>query len=362
MISKDDSPRILFINPFGIGDVLFTTPAIRSLKEAFPGSFVGYWCNERVEAVLKNNPYINTIFALSRGDLKKISRQSKIKAAGSLFGLLGKMRKERFDISLDFSLDHRYSLVSKFLGIKKRIGFNYKNRGKFLTDRLDLEGYSGRHVVEYYLDLLKFLDIDPVSRNLELYIAQEDKEKAWQKLSGYGIKDSDLIIGIAPGAGASWGKDAAFKRWSPQKFARLADKIADAYPVQIVLLGDESERGIADVITGVMRNKTIDLVGKTTLEEFASLISTLKLLITNDGGPLHMAVARGVKTVSIFGPVDEKVYGPHPPSNNHIVVTNEIQCRPCYQKFRLPECARDRVCITAVSVEDVYQSVRRLLG
>jgi ADP-heptose:LPS heptosyltransferase len=111
-----------------------------------------------------------------------------------------------------------------------------------------------------------------------------------------------------------------------------------------------------------MRNKPINLTGKTTLEEFSAVLSRLRLLVTNDGGPLHMATALGVKTVSIFGPVDERVYGPYPDSDKHLVVTNEIQCRPCYRKFRLPECVRDKVCINAVSIEDVYQSVRRLLA
>jgi lipopolysaccharide heptosyltransferase II len=362
MTSKDESPRILFINPFGIGDVLFTTPAIRSIKEAFPKSFIGYWCNERVEAALKANPNIDTIFALSRGDLKKISQESKIKAAGTLFALLGKIRKECFDVSLDFSLDHRYSLVSKFVGIRKRIGFNYKTRGRFLTHKIDLEGYSDKHVVDYYLELLKFLDIKPSSRALELFVPEKDREEAGRLLASFGIEDSDLIIGIAPGAGASWGKDAAFKHWPAIKFARLADKVADTYKAKIVLLGSDAERPIADTIFGAMRNKPINLTGKTTLEEFSAVLSRLRLLVTNDGGPLHMATALGVKTVSIFGPVDERVYGPYPDSDKHLVVTNEIQCRPCYRKFRLPECVRDKVCINAVSIEDVYQSVRRLLA
>jgi len=362
MILKDDKPRIILINPFGIGDVLFTTPVIRSIKAVYPESYIGYWCNERVKQALSNHPDINRIFALSRGDLKKISSKSKIKGATSFLGLLKGIKKERFDISLDFSLDHRYSLISMFLGIKNRIGFNYKNRGKFLTEKIDLDGYSGKHVIEYYLELLKFLKINPSARNLELFIPLDQIKKAKQLLARNGINKGDLVIGITPGAGASWGKDAAFKHWPPQKFSRLADKIVDTYGAKIVLLGDETEKILTQTISGIMRNKPVDLAGETSLEEFASLISCLKLLVTNDGGPLHIAVALKTKTVSIFGPVDEVVYGPYPQGEDHIVVTNEIQCRPCYQKFRLPECTRDKVCVNAVSIEDVFQSVRRLLG
>jgi ADP-heptose:LPS heptosyltransferase len=73
-----------------------------------------------------------------------------------------------------------------------------------------------------------------------------------------------------------------------------------------------------------------------------------------------MAVALGVKTVSIFGPVDEKVYGPYPASQNHIVIKKELSCRPCYQYFRTPVCDRNRECIKSISVEEVLDAVRRL--
>ncbi|MCX5706042.1 MAG: glycosyltransferase family 9 protein [Candidatus Omnitrophica bacterium] len=362
MISRGEAKRVLFINPFGIGDVLFTTPVLRLLKESDPGIYIGYWCNERVADILKNHPYIDQIFALSRGDIKKIYHQSMFKGLAASMGIARRIKKEKFDIALDFSLDDHYSYVSRKIGIKRRIGFNYKLRGRYLTDKLDLEGYSGKHVVEHYLDLLKFLDIQPKVQGLELFVPDEDSKEAGKLLVTYGIKEGDLVIGVAPGAGASWGKDAEFKRWPPVKFARIADKIVDNFKAKIVLLGDESEKPIADTISGFMRNKPVDLVGKTSLVELAAVISRLKLLISNDGGPLHMAVALGIKTVSIFGPVDELVYGPYPEGKKHIVVTHEIQCRPCYKKFRLPECKRDKVCITAVSIEDVYQSVRGLLA
>lgn len=362
MISRDEARRVIFVNPFGIGDVLFTTPAIRAFKDAVPDSFLGYWCNERVAGILKNHPHIDKIFPLSRGDIKKLYIKSWLGGISSSLDLKRNIKKERFAISIDFSLDDYYSKISKSAGIKKRIGFDYKNRGRFLTDKVLIDGYSGKHVVEYYLDLLKFFGITPKSKRLELFIPEDDAQKAKETLASYGIKDGDLVVGIAPGAGASWGKDASLKRWPPQKYAKVADKIADTFAAKIVILGDGSEKPIADTITGMMRNKAVDLIGKTSLEGFAAILSRLNLLVTNDGGPLHMAVALGVKTVSIFGPVDDKIYGPYPPNDDHIVVTHEVQCRPCYQKFRMPECTRDKVCVIAVSIEDVFQSARRLLG
>lgn len=353
--------KFLIINPFGIGDVLFTTPVIKAIKEADSENSVSFWCNERVREVLANNPNIDKIFALSRGDLKKIYQESTFEGAGRFFSLLQQIKKERFDVVLDFSLDHRYSLISMILGIKKRIGCNYKKRGRFLTDKIDLDGYSKKHIIEYYLGLLKFVDIQAKGKNLELFVSEHPLARIRNILRYEGVKENDLVIGIAPGAGGSWGEDAKLKHWQPLKFAELADDLIEKIGAKIVLLGDSSEKEISDIITAAMKRKPIDLIGKTSLSELIAAIKSLKLLITNDGGPLHMAAALGVKTVSIFGPVDEKVYGPYPPSENHMVIKKDLPCRPCYKNFRMPYCERERECIKSISVEEVYQAARRVL-
>lgn len=353
--------KILIINPFGIGDCLFTTPVIRAIKENYPDAFVGYWCNIRVEDLLKNNPRIDKIFALSRGDLKKIYKRSIIEGISRFLILLRGLRKERFEICLDFSSEHRYSLVAKLLGIKKRIGFNYKNRGKFLTDKVDVDGYSFKHIVEYYADLLGPLGIKAKDLSLELGVSQINKDKARSYLNRFKIKPGELLIGIAPGAGASWGKDASLKHLAPIKYAQLAERLAQELNARILLLGDESERPIADIIINAIEHKPIDLVGKISLGELVGLISNLNILVTNDGGPLHIAVALGIKTVSVFGPVDDLVYGPYPPSEKHIVVKHKISCQPCYRDFKMPVCDKERACINMIDVDDIFQSIRRLI-
>lgn len=353
--------RYLIINPFGIGDVLFTTPVIKTIKDNEPDSIIGYWCNDRVKAILENNPQINKVFALSRGDIKKIYRQSKISGIISFFNLLHTIKKEHFDISLDFSLEHRYSLISILAGISRRVGFDYKKRGLFLTEKVSIDGYQGRHVVEYYLDLLKFIDIKPQEARLQLFLSKESKRSAEQLLNISGINANDLTIGIAPGAGASWGKDAIFKHWPAIKFARLADKLIEGFGAKILIFGDEQELPIAKIIVDAMKQGAIDLTGKINLGELGALINKLNVLVCNDGGPLHIAVARGVKTVSMFGPVDDKVYGPYPASDNHIVIKEDIECGPCYKNFRLTGCLNNRRCIEDISVDRVYSAVRSLI-
>jgi len=111
-----------------------------------------------------------------------------------------------------------------------------------------------------------------------------------------------------------------------------------------------------------MRTKPIDLVGKVSLEVLPGLIKTFNLFITNDGGPMHIAVALRVKTVSVFGPVSEIVYGPYPDNRNHVVLKWDGECRPCYKNFRMPVCDKDKECLKQVSADAVFEASRILLS
>jgi len=351
--------KILFVNPFGIGDVLFTTALIRPLKEK--RNFIYYWCNERVVDILSHNKAIETVYSLSRGDLKRIFKRSRRDAAKKLIGLIGQLKRERFDMALDFSLDYRYSLLLRFLGVKRIAGFDYKGRGRFLTDRVKIAGFDSRHMVDHYASLLKFVDKSIAApAQMELFIGDEEKDWASDFLSRHKISASDVLVGIAPGGGASWGEGAFRKHWPKEKFSAVANKLTSADKYKLLLLGSENEKEICGYISDRIKKNTVNLCGETSLGRFAALLARCRLLIANDGGPLHMASALGVKTVSIFGPVDEKVYGPYPPSGDHAVLTNKVDCRPCYKSFKYPLCS-DRVCLDSLEPCQVTEAAIKAL-
>jgi len=361
-MTESDMRKFLIINPFGIGDCLFTTPVVNALKKRYPGCFVGYWCNERVGELLKKSIGVDKIFPLSRGDIKRVYKG--FKRVTALVSLIQQIKRERFDVAFDYSLDSRYGLWSKLAGIKKRIGFDYKGRGRFLTDKVSLDGYSNKHAVEYYLELLKFMDpLEPHGRSplkvtYQLTVSKENSALAKKILAESGIKSSDTVIGIAMGGGASWGRDAIYKQWPAERFGELAHRIMKETGARVVLLGSADEKRLVEIASA--RNDGVDLTGKLNLEELAAVMKELKLLVCNDGGPLHMAVALGVSTVSIFGPVDEKVYGPYPPDEKHIVVKKDMPCRPCYKNFRFNGCANNRR-LEDISVDDVFEKVKKIL-
>ncbi|MDD4939856.1 MAG: glycosyltransferase family 9 protein [Candidatus Omnitrophica bacterium] len=354
--------KFLICNPFGIGDILFTTPVIRAIKDQAPENTIGYWCNERAKGIIKNNPAIDRIFPLSRGDLKKISRESVFRGMREYAGLAFAIKREKYGTFLDFSMDHRYSLLAKLVGIKRRIGFDYKNRGRFLTDKITIEGYRDKHVVEHYLELLKPLGIEPKSLNLEINVPPDDSERAEEFLARSGVGKGDVVIGMAPGAGASWGKDSGLKHWPAENYGKLADRLIDNFQASVVLLGDESEKYIADIISANMKNRPANLTVSTSLEELCAIINELDVLITNDGGPLHIASALGKKTLSFFGPVDPRIYGPYPfDPKRHIVLRKQLECSPCYTDFRLEKCLRNKECLETIDVDSAFEAVKKLL-
>jgi lipopolysaccharide heptosyltransferase II len=358
---KENFPKkVLIINIFGIGDVLFTTPLISNLKAAYPDLYIGYVCNRRTAAILEGNSKVDKIIICDRDEYDDTHRQSKILAFTKMIDFLKSIRRERFDASIDVSLSSFTSCAAWLAGIKYRIGFKYKNRSFCLNRRFVLEGYEDKHVVEYYLGLLEELGVPAAIRDLDLTIGQEDADWADRFfIDNIGQANGRTVIGLVPGGGASWGKDAVYKRWPPEKYAKLADKLIEKFSAAIILLGDKSELDLCKDVSEAMSRRAVMAGGQTTVSQFAALARKCSLMIVNDGGPLHIAVAAGARTASIFGPVDERVYGPYP-QGNHIVIKKDLACRPCYRRFRMANCGHIS-CLSRLTAEEVLERIEQVL-
>jgi ADP-heptose:LPS heptosyltransferase len=355
---------ILIVNPFGIGDVLFTTPLVRAVGRAFPKSRLAYLCNRRTEAILQGNPHLSELFVYERDDLVRLWRTSRRDWIRQIAGFLRRLRRSRFDLVIDLSLGERYSGILRYLGVRRRIGFNYRGRGRFLSETLTIDGYHERHVVDYYRKLLAFIGVAMDDGELECPVAPEDEQWADAWLQERGLRKDRALVGLVPAGGVSWGTGAPFRRWSTEGFAEVGDRLAEHYGARILLFGEAADHAVCSAVKGLMRAPAIDVSGETTLGRFISLLKRLDLVVCNDGGPLHLAVSQRTKTVSIFGPVDPRVYGPYPhsPDRHRVVISRELLCRPCYHRFKLPPCPYERACLTEVSPEDVAHACASLLG
>ncbi len=354
-----DFKKILIINPYGIGDVLFTTPVIGNLRMAYPHAVIAYLANRRTADFLKSNPDIAQVFVYERDEWVESYRQSPVKFIRRMLDFFNSIKQQRFEVVFDFSLNSTFGFLSAACGIKKRVGFDYRKRGRFLTDRVPLLGFEEKHVVEYYLDLLRLVEIPVKTIQMKLDVPDLDLQWAKEWLDQHKIGKHRPLIAVLPGGGASWGKAARYKRWSAPQYAHLIDKIIENFDAAVILMGDTKEKELCREVVSVAHFPLHFAVGETSLLGMAALLTQCQGAIVNDGGPLHVAASVGVKTVSIFGPVDPLVYGPYPPAN-HTVVQKRLACQPCYRRFRMANCGHIS-CLGELSVEEVYRKAVYLI-
>ncbi len=355
--------KILIVNNFGIGDVLFSTPLVSALQLSDPGALVSYICNPRTADFLRQDPRINKVFVYDRDAFVAVYRRSPWNFMMKWKAFVDEIHGAGYDTAYDLSGGSALSLALLLAGIPRRIGFDYKGRGRWLTHKIPLYGYEGRHVIEYNMDLLALgggggmvAGGQPLMR---LFVPVQDQSWAADFLGAQGLADKSFLI-MYPGGGASWGRDAGLKRWPAESWVKLAEKIIERSTLPIILMGDKNEESLCRQVAGAVQRPLIVLAGQTTLLQSAALMRQARAVIVNDGGPLHMAVACGVRTVSLFGPVDPVVYGPFPVGEYKVLVKGML-CQPCYRKFRMSSCTH-LSCLKTLTVDAVYQALEEWLS
>ena len=357
--------KVLIVNPYGIGDVLFTLPLLQALREALPTTTLGYLCNRRTESLVRAFPGVHVVRVFEKDEFRTRWRQSKRQWLADVRTLAQTLLRDRWDIAMDLSLNWQFGAALAWLGIPRRCGFDFRGRGRFLTDRLPLAGFDDRPVADYYLDLLQLLGLPrPARPALSLPLPPAAMQEAGDWLAQSGVTRDRPIIGLVPGGGASWGPQGAAKRWPPAAFAELGDRLADAAHGQLVLFGDLADRAVCDTVAGAVRHPAVIVGPAPSLLVLAGALRHCRLVVGNDSGALHVAAAVGVPSVAIFGPASPLVYGPYPPAaqDRHRVAVKTLACRPCYARFRLPPCPWEFRCLTTLPPADVYSIAQPLLA
>jgi len=241
--------------------------------------------------------------------------------------------------------------ISFFIG-KTSIGFSHGKRA-LLFDKTTTYKDSG-HVVQSCLDLVKLLGIEyNTDKLIKLNVSDENKKFVDD------LVPKRILIGMAPGTSTS----AISRMWPKQRFAELSDKLIEKYKVKIIFVGGKSESSLINEIQNLMKNKSINLAGKTSLKQLFYLIEKCNIFISNDTGPMHIAAAQGVKTIGLFGPNLPVRFGPYGPNN--IAIYKGALCSPCINvhKGQVPECSHKEYqeCMKKIKVEDVLDAVKKLI-
>ena len=192
------------MNPYGLGDVLFTTPAIKSLRQSFPDAYIAYMCNPRAKPILQNNKLIDEIIIFEKKQMTKRLGRSMMDVFKKGCSFVSFVRKKKFDLSIDYSLNFQFSLFTMVIGIRERIGLDYKKRSRFLTKRIVFKGFDDKHVADYYISVLELIGIPPKLFPLELNLSKEDSARAVEILKDVTIDlDKHFCIAICPAGGRS---------------------------------------------------------------------------------------------------------------------------------------------------------------
>jgi|GEM_PF-265987 len=363
-IDKRKIKKILILRPRAIGDVILTTPFIRTLKKEFPQAQIDYVVEEFVKPVLEGNPHISNIIILKRHKLKKEPEnikaiKNKLKKSMPSVKIIEDIRfylkliKERYDIVFDLWGNLRTALISFLTGAKYRVGFTFRFRKYFYNIRVRPD-IIPKYNANYHLDLLRAIGVEPDSDRTEFYFNESDDEFIKNFLKNAGIRENDAIIGLS-GSG-SW----VTKRWFEEKFSKLADIILkEIKNSKIIILWGPGEKQMAEkIINGIESDKDrVFLAPETNLKQFGALIKNLTLLITNDGAASHIAVAVSTKSITIYGPTNPISWSPEG-NKMHLTVSPLIKCAPCDKTI----CPSGTIeCMKKIDEKEVFEKVKNIL-
>jgi len=290
--------RILIIKLGAVGDVIHTLPMLETLHQSFPKARLGWAVEEAAKPILEGNPALSDLVLLER---KKMRGWSGV-AYFQRWVLA--LRQRGYDTVLDPHNLFKSGLITFASGAGLRVGFKKLREGNFIFMNRRVEpAPHHRHAVEKYLSLLEPLGIQESQwvlrfplfwdSDVEQWVDQYWREQGFAK----GGALSDPVVAVNPGA--NWPS----KRWMPERYAQVAERLSKDLGVRILILWGPGERPLADRIARAMSGSAA-IAPETNLKQLTALIKRCRMLILGDTGPLHMAAALGVPSVSrrIGGP------------------------------------------------------------
>ena len=346
--------RILLVRLRQIGDVVFTTPAIRALRQRFPDAHLTYVVEPAASPVVVNNPHLNDVVVAPRsGGLRGLAADLKLGA---------RLRAKRYDLAIDFHGGPRASLLTWLSGAGERIGYDIAGRGWMYTRRVARpRELRARHSVENQWDLLTALGIAPPDRTafpVEMASDAAAAARVAERLARAGVDATHQIVVIHVSAGNP------FRRWPIEHFVTLATALAsrDANR-RVVITSGPSEQHASQLVIDRSRDlgaANVLSCGEFSLVELRALLDRAALYIGGDSGPLHVAATTCVPIVGLYGPTLPERSAPWRQERlaSESVDAGPLPCRPCDQRVCVPGDFR---CLTRVAPQQVIDAAERVI-
>ena len=323
--------RILIRLPNWLGDLVMSSAFVHELRRQFPKSHISIVVKEEYADMAKLMVGVDHFFLFSKKEYKGLPGLVK-------FGL--ELRKsERFDLFFCLPDSFSSAFIGWLSGSKKRIGHRSQMRRFLLTHSCRK---PSKHRVEQYFDLIeKFVNSSTESPVIELRVPSEIE------LS----QPANTFI-------LNFNSEASSRRMPFEHAAKIADRLVEAFDFQFVLIGSPKEKPFVNEIIHNMKHKAdiVNLAGKTSLLELASLLSSATGILSTDSGPAHLANSLGTKTFVFIGAADWKHTAPYNEESRKILKLNHLSCSPCFSnrcRFSIPKC------LTEISTNYVVESVRK---
>ena len=345
---NDEPKRVLIIKPSALGDVVLALPALSRLRQRYPEAEIDWLVRPEFAPLLQRHPYIRRLILFDR---KQLGRMWPLGSWMKQFqSLVHELRSGSYDVVYDFQGLLRTAFFARLTRADRCIGMEAAREGAawFYTHRVPQKGTS-KHVVDYYLSM-----VDPQwngkGEGEVNYVLPEQGEARGiveGRLREKGVKKNHYVV-VVPGSAH------VDKCWPLERFAELIQRIDENCQLPVVLVGSQGELKISRQLEGLSQGRIINWVGQTNLPELRWILGLSGLVISNDTGPGHLAVAQGVPLVMMFSWSNPaRIY---PYGRSECMVARDPFTRPNGIRSRDP-----RHNIDQIQVDEVWEKVQQQL-
>ncbi len=319
-IEPSQIKRILIIKPRGIGDVVLSTILIDNLKSYFKDATIDYLTEPFAKPAVEHLPDVSKVLTMKRDEFP--------------LSVAFKIRKEKYDLLIDAWTNPRTALITFLSGVKYRVGFAYRGRKYAYNILATSERGGDHHSAEHNLELLKPIGVPIISKRIQFKVPEKEIKKA-EEFFNKSLSKNKTVVGILPAG--SWQS----KKFDKERWVDICKIIKEKYNVIFLLLWGPGDKDDADFINKHFPEVSV-MIPQTDLILMSAFIKQSDIIIANDSGPMHIAVALGIPVLGIFGPTDPKGHGPYSPDSGY-VIKEELFCIIC-NKLVCPynhECMKD---------------------
>lgn len=336
--------KILIIKLWAIGEYLMATPAFAAIRDIFPAAHITMLTGVAAAPLTSAAPFFDRVWTVPEQIFVK-------KRLGRINRLRRRIAKEGFDVALTFHHAWEFTIFSALTGVPHRVGVDRDGDG--FAHTVKVPRVRRRHQVEEYFDLARACGAPGPPGPTVVVPGEEAKREAEHFLAEPAFRGRPLLV-VAPGGGVNSKTRMEAKRWPAAYYVELINILKRGF--KVMLVGGPSDvelnAGVA-AATGVP-----DATGKTSLPALYLLLKRATAFVGNDSAPMHVAAAAGAPTIAFFGPTDPNLNGPwRTPS---LILSYEIDCRPCYENGYFPACDHRR-CLVGVTPEEAASRIHDFL-